>query len=203
MTDETSASARQDAYLRWRQRIADKQATRRQPEETPAAKPNSVWDPEALFRPAEPSRPAPDEGASRAQTIDLRDAAEVAVTPAPPSSPAPPRPRHDAQPQEGLGPSGPTPDVAARPIVSRPDPRKERLDSVMARLRGSTTAPEAPTTDAGDAEAHPGHPRSATVDLTPIAETLRDLNQQRLEGIITDEEFNTRKAEIFGRASRH
>jgi hypothetical protein len=72
----------------------------------------------------------------------------------------------------------------------------------MARIQDSTTAPEAPTTEAGDVEARHGHPQSTTDEPTPISESLRELNQYRLEGIITDEEFKARKAALFGRASR-
>jgi hypothetical protein len=170
---------RQDAYLQWRQRLADKQAARRQPEEPPTAKRNSQWDPEALFRPAEPSPPAPDEGVSREGTIDLRDDARTPVTA-----------------------SCARPDVVARPMVPRRDLRQERFDSVMALIQDSTTAQDAPTSEAGDVEARHGHPQSTTGEPTPISETLQELNQHRLEGIITDEEFKTRKAAIFQRASR-
>ena len=73
---------------------------------------------------------------------------------------------------------------------------------MIARLQGSTAAQKAPIADVGDVEARHSRPVSATVDLTPIAETLRELNQNRREGIITDKEFKTRKAELFERASR-
>jgi hypothetical protein len=202
MTDVAPASARQDAYIQWRQRLADKQAARRQPEEAPAAKRNSQWDPEALFRADEPSRPAPDEGASPEPTIDLRDAAPPPVTAEPLDSQALARPRHEVQPLRGPEPSCARPDAAARPTAPRRDLRKERFDSVMARIQDSTTAPEAPTTEAGDVEARHGHPQSTTDEPTPISESLRELNQYRLEGIITDEEFKARKAALFGRASR-
>jgi hypothetical protein len=183
MSDD--ASARRDAVLLWRQRIADKQAARRQPDEAPATKPNSRWDPEALFRGDDPSRTAPDEEASRAATIDLRDAPEAPVAPAPP----------DVDVDIDL-------DVVAAASAPPRDLRKERFDSVMARLQGSPTEQDGPTADVGDLEASRGRRRPPTVDLTPIAARLRDLNQRRLEGTITEEEFKTRKAELFERAPR-
>jgi hypothetical protein len=176
-------TARQDAYLQWRQRIADKQATRRQPDETPTPKRNSQWDPEALFRADEPAAPSPEPAPVPAPTIDLRAGAEVIVAPEPLEA-APSRP--------------------ARPASrARRDPRAQRLQSVKARLGPPAPAPERPTTGSGSVEPPPpADPASTAVDLTPIGQALRELNEERVEGTITDEEFNARKAAIFARASR-
>lgn len=177
------ATATRDAYLQWRQRIADRQATRRQPDEAPPpAPPTSRWDPEALFRADEATTVPAEEEADRARAIDLRDRGEAPLTPPlldPPPSPSP-------RPAGGL----------------RRDPRKERRDSVVARLEPPVHAPRRPTTGPGAVEPPPRKPAPASIDLTPIGDALRELNEQRLDGTVTDEEFNRRKAEIFERAPR-
>jgi len=86
-------------------------------------------------------------------------------------------------------------------MAPRRDLRQERLDAVKARVQGSTTAHEAAPTEVGDVEARRDHPRATTGEPAPISETLRELNQLRLEGVVTDEQFKIRKAALFERAS--
>ena len=66
----------------------------------------------------------------------------------------------------------------------RPDARKDRYDSVMARLE------------------HAPSPVRPLFNDTSLAAALRDLNERRLEGKISDEQFRAQKAELFVRSSR-
>lgn len=192
MTDpSTNGRASKDAYLQWRERLAEKHAVRREPDEGRPATPSSQWDPERLFAGPVASDPEPSEdevtdllpepAPADEPTIDL--CALEAVVPAEPAE----RPAEPPAPSRGSSPGSVIDVRSARPRVevaaapTRSDGRREQYDSVMERLK---RAPQ------------------PEPDETPIADALRDLNERRLDGKITDAEFRARKAEIFERSAR-
>lgn len=218
MTDpSTNGRASKDTYLRWRERLAEKHATRREPAEpSPAARSNR-WDPELLFVTADTSDvDAPDAVAidevvddeaevheaelheadvheAAAAQVDVDEAGEQTIDlRVVGAAPEPPIQRADRAPADGgdvrgarvvdLTPS--IPRVATDSAPPRGDARKDRYDSVMARLEHAPPAVR------------------PLVDDTSLADALRDLNERRLEGKITDEQFRAQKAELFGRSSR-
>ena len=188
MTESTSTQqSRGESYLLWRQRLADRQVAWRQPEET-GPKPSSEWDPAALFVKNEPvATSTVDEAGS--QTIDLRtDPPSVAASK--PAAPAPHVPTAKANRPESRAPhTAAVPKHAPRSRTTPPEPepldRQAQFDSVMARLerRSARSVPKQ--------------------QPPPIGAALRDLNQLRLDGLITDDEFKARKAELFRRSPRH
>jgi hypothetical protein len=167
----TDTTARSDAYLRWRERLAAKQQANRTPDESPKAAPNPMWDPANLFPSATPgtspppgpieSPAAPEPGFAPPPTIDLRNPVVDLLAPL-----AEPRPARTADP------------------APKPEPESEPL-SVSARHRAlidsyvrSRQRPEPP-------------PKPS------VADALRELNEQRVAGEISEDEFKARKAELF------
>ena len=197
--------------LQWRERLAEKHAARREPAEASPAAPSNPWDPELLFVSAGTSDlDAPDlaaiddvvdndadvhdadiqnVGADRVdvdeaggQTIDLRVVGDA---------PEQPIQRPDRAPAGSGDVRGarvvdlaPAPPEVATDSAPRGDARKDRYDSVMARLE------------------HESPPVRPLFDDTSLADALRDLNERRLEGKISDEQFRAQKAELFVRSSR-
>jgi len=212
--------SRRDDYVQWRRRLADKQDELRSVgEPAPARVLDPQWSPEALFQPHVESAP-PAEG-DRAD-----DAPEVAVAPHAAEVPAeqpttsgtpdridlvagathPPRvePAEKRRELEGLlrrfraTARSPRTIAAAGPPPSSPGFMDGR----------SSVRRRAPVTQEGDArgersvDVHPGVP--STVGRAPtatVSEQLRALNQLRVDGELSDEEFKLRKHDLFLRSS--
>lgn len=167
--------ARSDDYLQWRQRIADRQAMRRQPPPPPKAAADDRWDPAALFRsdaPADlpldvpevlPHQPPAASEPETHTTIDLRAESPVIVVRGPVDIDG----RRQALDDDSSGSSG-----------------GARYDAVMARLHRRrpvvTTEPPSPAS---------------------VADGVRELNRLRLEGLISEDDFKARKADLFHRGA--
>lgn len=208
MTDpSTSGRASRDTYLQWRERLAEKHTARREPAEPSPAAPSNRWDPALLFVAADTSDLDATDAVAIDDTIDHEaddpeadaDQVDVGDGGAPTidlrvvrAAPEPPIQRRDREPAESGDVRGArvvdlTPAirrVAPDPAPPRGDARKDRYDSVMARLQ------------------HAPPPERPPVDDTSLADALRDLNERRLEGRITDEQFRAQKADLFARSSR-
>src|SRR5262245_53710694 len=97
--------------------------------------------------------------------------------------------------------------METKQAASPSDPRRARYDSVMARLEKLETKRAAASADAQRAHHDLVMARlerstnRSTREARLIDDALRQLNERRLEGAITDHEFNARKAELFERLS--
>lgn len=204
--------ARRDDYLQWRQRIADKQASRREPTDALAGKRAERWDPQLLFA-AEEAHP-PEDGA---EAIDLRESPITVVVEQPPEPsvdtppPSPQAPaRRSAPTARPRAAAAGAPSAPTAPNLDAPhrDARHAKFDSLMARLERRSIsepgAPSGPTIDVRNPSDGPmavGSDRAtpAPPDRSSVRDALRALNQRRLEGAISEDEFKARKADLFER----
>jgi hypothetical protein len=118
----------------------------------------------------------------RGQTIDLRVVRDAPEHPIQQTDRAPAG-GDDVRGAPVVGLTPPRPHVGTDPAPLRGDARKDRHDAVMARLE------------------HVPPPVRPLFDDTSLAEALRDLNERRLEGKISDEQFRAQKAELFVRSA--
>jgi hypothetical protein len=201
-TSTTDPTARRESYLQWRKRLADEQEDLRSyGEPDPEPRVSSEWSPEALFAPAE--RPA----AAEVAPADLAPAVIASGEPLADAAPAPAldapwdrseveallrqfrasvgSPRAVSRAVSDASSSGLT---AGQSLAGHgPDPRRERGDHVVRYFDGSrvvrTTTPE------------------RARDTASVGEHLRELNRLRVEGKLTDDEFNREKRALFVRSS--
>jgi len=153
----TETTARSDAYLSWRARLAAKQEAHRSQEGPPKPTPNSMWDPASLFESKAPAPSPAGQSAVSPESIDLR------------TSPI------DLTPDDQLSPLARAAEPSRQPRPSEVPSRRWDLVTALVRSKRPPVRERSPS----------------------IAEELRNLNEQRLDGTITEDEFKARKAELF------
>jgi hypothetical protein len=202
---------RRAAYQEWRQRLSDEQAIRREPlDDEPAL--DDRWDPSALFvyddppevvdppittaRHPEPVELAAEQAAEQAVDQAVERRAVPAVRPVRVRRPV-------AEPATGaVRPADPAPSSGSVASDDTKSWDENRYRALLARRDRTNPAPAAPVLPPPPAATSMLPPPPASTTPRPstgpsISDALHELNRARLEGEISDEEFNAKKAALF------
>ncbi len=207
-TRQTEPGARREDYLRWRQRLAERQEDFRNfGEHDTEPTVSSEWSPEALFKTDGGSAAPVDVAPVDMAPVDVApvDVAPADVAPATTQSPtsdaawdraeveallrqsraAVGSPRTASRGVRGASGSGLAGDQSS--VGRGPDPMQERRDRVARYFDGSRVV-----RTSTDERAH---------NAASIGDQLRELNRLRVEGELDDDGFNRRKRALFARRS--